>query len=273
MKNIIKLKQLAKSLRKEILTMSYVAQKAHISSCLSIVDILVYLYWQEMIIKPKVLNWEKRDKFILSKGHAAPALFATLAYRGFFPKKLLKSYGKNDSTMGMHPEFGLVPGIEASTGALGHGLSIGAGMALAEKINNTKRRVFVLISDAECDEGTTWEAILFAPQHKLNNLFLLIDFNKLQAFGRIEDVINLEPLKDKFKSFGWNVFDTDGNDFKKIDAIFKKIKLLKSDKPNVIILNTVAGKGVSFMENKLDWHYQNLDEKLYKQAIKELDQK
>jgi len=273
MTNITKLKNIANSLRKEVLTMSYVAKKAHISSCLSIVDILVYLYWKEMKIKPKNPNWQKRDRFILSKGHAAPALFATLAYRGFFPKKLLESYGKNDSTMGMHPEFDLVPGIEVSTGALGHGLSIGAGMALAEKINNTKRRVFVLVSDAECDEGTTWEAILFAPQHRLNNLFLLIDFNNLQAFGRIKDVMNLEPFKDKLVSFGWNVFDTDGNDLKKIDAVFKKIGNSKSNKPNAIILNTIAGKGISFMEDKLAWHYQNLDEKLYKEALKELNRK
>jgi transketolase len=273
MNKILRLKQIAKSLRKEILRMSYTAKKAHISSCLSIVDILTYLYWEEMKIKPKVLNWKERDRFILSKGHAAPALFATLAYRGFFPRKLLETYGKNDSTMGMHPEFELVPGIEVSTGALGHGLSIGAGMALADKIDNIKRRVFVLVSDAECDEGTTWEAILFAPQHKLNNLFLLIDYNKLQAFGTTKEVINLEPLKDKLISFAWNVFEVDGNDLNKLDKMFKKIGNLKSDKPNAIILNTVAGKGVSFMENKLEWHYQNLDENLYKQAIQELNKK
>jgi len=271
MNNITKLKKIAKSLRKEIITMSYRAKKAHISSCLSIIDILTYLYWKEMKIRPKNPKWQKRDKFILSKGHAAPALFATLDYRGFFPKKLLENYGKNNSYLGMHPEAELVPGIEVSTGALGHGLSIGAGMALAEKINKTRTRVFVLVSDAECDEGTTWETILFAPQHKLNNLFLLIDFNRMQAFGKIEDVINLDPLKDKLISFGWNVYDVNGHDLGKIDVMFSKIKKLSSDKPNAIILNTTAGKGVSFMENELKWHYQNLDEELYKMALEELN--
>jgi transketolase len=271
MNNISKLKDIAKALRKEILTMSFVAKKAHISSCLSVVDIITYLYWKEMKIKPKNPNWKKRDRFILSKGHAAPALFAALAFRGFFPKILLKKYGQNNSYMGMHPEAGLVPGIEVSTGALGHGLSIGAGMALAEKINNTTGRIFVLISDAECDEGTTWETILFAPQHKLNNLYLLIDFNRMQAFGKIEEVINLDPLKDKLISFGWNVFNTDGHDFRAMNTIFKKIKHSKSTKPNAVIFNTVAGKGVGFMENELAWHYYNLDKELYEKAIQELE--
>jgi len=268
---IKKLETIAKSLRKEILNMSYTAKKAHISSCLCIVDLLTYLYWKEMSIKPTNPTWDKRDKFLLSKGHAAPALYATLAYKGYFSKELLKEFGKNNSKLGVHPELGSVPGIEISAGSLGHGLSIGVGMALAAKIDKKPNRIYVLISDAECNEGKIWEAIFFASHHKLNNLFLLIDLNGLQALGKTKDVIKIDSLKNSLAGFGWNTYDVDGNNLSEIDKLFKKINLKKINKPTAIVCKTIAGKGVSFMEDKLEWHYKNLDEKLFNQALKDLE--
>jgi len=264
------LENIAKSLRKEILTMSYRANKAHISSCLCVTDIITYLYWNEMNIKPKNPTWEKRDKFLLSKGHAAPALYAALSYRGYFSKERLKEFGKENSSLGVHPEYGSLPGIEISAGSLGHGLSIGVGMALAAKIDKTPSKIYVLISDAECNEGKIWEAITFAAHHKLNNLYLFIDLNGLQALGKTKDIIKIESLKKILSGFGWNTFETDGNNLSEIDKLFKKISIQKSTQPTAIICKTIAGKGISFMENSLDWHYKNLDEKLYHQALKEL---
>jgi transketolase len=265
------LENIAKSLRKEIIKMSYRANKAHISSCLCIVDILTYLYWQEMNIKPKNPSWDKRDKFLLSKGHAAPALYATLAYKGYFPKEILEEFGKENSRLGVHPEFGSLPGIEISAGSLGHGLSIGVGMALAAKTDRMPNNIYVLISDAECNEGKIWEAIFFASHHKLDNLFLFIDLNGLQALGKTKDIIKIESLKEGLAGFGWNAYEIDGNNIQEINKLFKKIKNKKIKQPTAIVCKTVGGKGVSFMENSLDWHYKNLNEKLYNQALKELE--
>jgi len=269
--NINKLENISKSLRREILKMSYEANKAHISSCLCIVDIVTYLYWKQMSIKPTNPNWEKRDKFLLSKGHAAPSLYAALAYKGYFPKEKLKEFGKDNSLLGVHPEFGSLPGIEISAGSLGHGLSIGAGMALAAKINKLPNKIYVLISDAECNEGKVWEAIMFASHHHLNNLFLLIDLNGFQALGKTKDIIKITSLKKSIASFGWNSYEVDGNNLRDIDKLFKKINNKKSENPTAIICKTIAGKGVGFTENKLEWHYKNLDEKMLNQALKELE--
>lgn len=268
--NIKKIENIAKDLRREIIEMSYRANKAHISSCLCIVDILTYLYWQEMSIKPKNPTWEKRDKFLLSKGHAAPALYATLAYKGYFPKETLEEFGKENSKLGVHSEFGSLPGIEISAGSLGHGLSIGVGMALSARIDKTSNKIYVLVSDAECNEGKIWEAISFAAHQKLDNLFLFIDLNGLQALGRTKDIIKINSLKEVLTAFGWNAYEIDGNKIEEIDKLFRKIKSKKVKKPTAIICKTIGGKGVGFMENSLDWHYKNLDEKLYHQALKEL---
>lgn len=271
MATIKQIESITKSLRKEIIEMSYRANKAHISSCLCVIDIIAYLYWKEMAVKPSMPNWIKRDKFLLSKGHAAPALYAALAYKGYFPKGKLKKFGENNSKLGVHPEFGSLPGIEISAGSLGHGLSLGAGMALSAKIDNLPNNIYVLISDAECNEGKVWEAILFASHHKLDNLYLLIDLNGLQALGKTKDIVKINSLKKTIEGFGWNTFEVDGNNLQKIDAIFKKIHNNENKKPTAIICKTIAGKGVSFIENKLEWHYRNLDEKLYNQALHELN--
>jgi transketolase len=268
---IKEIEKIAKSLRKEIIEMSYKANKAHISSCLCVIDIITYLYWHELKIKPKNPEWQMRDKFLLSKGHAGPALYAALAYKGYFPKTELTQYGKNNSKLGVHPEFGSFPGIEISAGSLGHGLSIGVGMALANKINKLSNKIYVLISDAECNEGKIWEAITFAGHHKLNNLFLLIDLNGLQALGKTKDVIKIESLKDSISGFGWNTFEVNGNNITYLDKLFRMIKNKKTIKPTAIICKTIAGKGIPFMEGKLEWHYKNLDENLYKQALQELN--
>jgi len=269
-KNLTFFQKKAKELRKEILTMAFKSQRHHISSSLSIIDVLVVLYWGVLKISPQD-HWNlKRDRFILSKGHAASALYAVLADRGFFPKKYLESYGKEGTILGIHPDYGYLAGIELSTGSLGHGLSAGCGMALAAKLDSLNSRVFVLLSDGECDIGTVWEAVLFANQQKLDNLVAVVDYNKFQAFGKVKDVIDLEPFVKKWKAFGWEVREVNGHNFKQLLQATKSVPL-KKGKPTVIIAHTVAGKGVSFLENKLEWHYLNLTKEQYKRAISELD--
>jgi transketolase len=259
----------AKKIREKILDMAFESQSAHISSSLSITDILVVLYWSAMKSFPKNPNSKKRDVFILSKGHASSALYAVLAEKGYFSKKLLKTYNKNGTIFGDHPIYG-IPGVELATGSLGHGLSVAAGMALNEKISLSNKKIFVLVSDAECQEGTVWEAILFAGHNKLKNLILIVDFNKLQALGRVEKISNLNPLKEKINSFGWRVYDINGHD---IEGLKKTLNTKLTDKPTAIICNTIGGKGVSFMENDWEWHYKNIDKKMYQLAVKEIKNK
>ncbi len=256
----------SKNIRKDILVMAYKSHGAHISSSLCIADILTVLYWDVMKINPKKPNDPKYDRFILSKGHAAMALYAILAQKGFFPKKILEEYRKDGSLLGDHPIFG-IPGIELATGSLGHGLSVAVGMALASKLNKKDNRIFVLVSDAECQEGTVWEAVLLANQLKLDNLTLLVDYNKLQALGQTKDIINLDPLVKKFKSFGWNSYNIDGNNVKDLKKYLNK---KNHSSPLAIICNTIGGKGVSFMENNFEWHYKNMDADTYKKAMNEV---
>jgi len=258
-------KNISKEIRKKILKMMFDSQTSHTGSCLSCVEILTYLYFKVLRNQLK----ENRDRFILSKGHAVAALYATLAQKGFFPEKILDGYCQDGGKLAGHSTKGSVPGIEASTGSLGHGLPMGVGMALAGKRDKKNYRVFVLMSDGECDEGSNWEAALFATHHKLDNLIAIIDYNKLQAFGRTNEVLNLEPLADKWKAFGWQVKEVDGHNFSEIKKAFSKIPFRKG-KPSLIIAHTIKGKGVSFMENKLEWHYRNLTEDEYKKAIKSL---
>lgn len=264
------LKKKAQELRKEIITMSFKGQRAHISSCLSIAEILTVLYFDILKLDPEKPDSPNRDKFILSKGHAACALYAILAQRGFFPKKYLATYGQENTQLGQHPEYGTIPGIELSTGSLGHGLPVGAGMALATKLNSYQSKIYVLLSDAECDVGSTWEAILFASHHKLDNLIAIVDYNKLQAFGRTRQVLNLEPFSKKWISFGWTVLEVDGHNPNKLSKAFKTVPKVKN-RPTVLIAHTVAGRGVSFLENKLEWHYLNLDKTQYSQALEEIN--
>jgi len=261
--------QIAKEIRKKILKMMYESKAAHIGSCLSCVDILTVLYFKILKIDPKNPLAENRDRFILSKGHAVASLYAILSKRGFFPEEILDTYCQSGGKLPGHSTLGTVPGIEITTGSLGHGLSVGAGIALAGKRDEKKYRVFVLMSDGECEEGSIWEAALFAHHHKLDNLIGIVDYNKLQAFGRIKDILDLEPLFKKWQSFGWEVKEIDGHNFSEIEKVFSKIPF-KKGKPSLVIAHTIKGKGVSFMENKMEWHYYNLNKEQYQQALKEL---
>lgn len=236
------LKLKAKEVRKSILKMSYGAQSAHTGGALSCVEILVSLYFEIMKVFPKDPWNEKRDRLFFSKAHDAKALYAVLAERKFFDKKVLEGYEINGGKLPGHSTRHVVPGVEISAGSLGHGLSIAAGSAYGLKIKKRKNNVFAILSDGECDEGSTWEAILFAGHHKLNNLIAIVDYNKLQAYGFTKDVLDLEPFVKKWESFGWDALEVDGHDFKKIILSVEKAKKSKT-KPTVIIAHTIKGLG------------------------------
>jgi transketolase len=247
-----------KNIRVNILKYTYKAKSSHIGSCLSIVEILYALYF-------KILK--KKDRFILSKGHAALALYCVLFEKKFISLKTLKTFGLNKTQLMCHVSH-KVNGVEFSTGSLGHGLPVAVGKALKFKINKQKNRVFVLLSDGEINEGTTWESLLFASHHRLDNLTVILDYNKIQSMDYVKNVINIEPLGDKFKSFGCDVFQADGhNIFELISADAKRTK----NKPKIIIANTVKGKGVSFMENNNLWHYKNPNLEELKISLKEIN--
>ena len=259
----------ATEIRRKIIRMAYKSKGSHIGPALSIVDILAALYFRILKINPEKPGWDERDRFILSKGHSASALYATLAQRGFFPESVLDEYCADGGRLEGHTNLNCVPGVEATTGSLGHGLPIGAGMALAGKCDKKDYHVYVLMGDGECDEGSVWEAAMFASQHKLDNLVVIIDYNKLQAFGNTKDVINLEPFSERLKSFGWRAVEINGHDFLDIIKALENVPFEKG-KPSVVIAHTIKGKGISFMENMLEWHYKSLNEELYKKAIGEL---
>lgn len=261
------LKEISKEIRKDILIMNHKANASHSGSALSIVDILVVLYFKIMNIDPKNPHKVDRDRFILSKGHASSALYVTLSKRGFFEKELLEKFYVDGGILPGHLDKTSAPGIEVSAGSLGHGLSLGIGMAIASKLDNIGFNVYVLCGDGELNEGSMWEAILFAGHKKLDNLTLIVDYNKLQGYGYTKDVIDLEPLVDKFKSFNWNVREIDGHNFEEIGKVLKE----KSSKPKAVIAHTIKGKGVSFMENRLEWHYKSPNDKELKQALRELE--
>ena len=268
MQNIKSLK-LASAVRKDILDMALISKASHIGSALSIVDILSVLYGNGILkfnnANPKYKN---RDRLILSKGHACMALYATLAECKFFNKKNLDQYGSNNSLLMAHASH-KVPGVEFSTGSLGHGLSFGVGLALAGKRKKNNTHVFVINSDGEMNEGSNWEAIMFAAHHNLNNLILVIDYNNLQSFDTIETTLKLEPLHDKMKAFGWKVITVDGHNHAILNKTLKEAKKVQN-KPICIIANTIKGKGVSFMENSVMWHYKSLNENTHSDAMKEI---
>lgn len=263
-------KRIAREIRKNIVKMHTKSGSSHVGCALSIVDILVVLYFSILKIDPKRPIFKNRDRFILSKGHAASALYCTLAKKGFFSEKILEEYCIDGGRLLGHSAKDCVLGIEASTGSLGHGLSMGIGMAIAGKYDRRNYRVFVLLSDGECDEGSVWEAAMFASQHKLNNLIAIIDYNKLQALGRTNEVINLEPLIDKWTSFGWSVKEADGHNFSQIEETLSRVPFEKN-KPSIVIAHTVKGKGVSFMENQVAWHYKSPSKEQLEIALKELN--
>jgi len=260
---------LARRIRRDVLRMTHRAKSSHVGSCLSMADLLAVLYGGVMRVDPSAPDWPDRDRFILSKGHGGAALYAVLAERGFFPMEWLETYCANGSRLAGHITHHGVPAVEASTGSLGHGLSIGCGMALAGKKDLRDYRVFVLLSDGECDEGSTWEAALFAPHHHLDNLVAIVDFNKIQSFGRVKEVLDLDPLPEKWRSFGWLVREIDGHDCRQIDGVLAELPL-ENGRPSCIVAHTVKGKGVSFMENQLAWHYKSPNAEQLRQALAEL---
>lgn len=267
-RNIENYKDLATKIRTHVLRMIHRAKSAHIGTSLSMADLLAVLYQGALRVDSSQPFWPDRDRFILSKGHGCAAVYAVLAERGFFPKEWLDTYCQDGSHLPGHITYG-VPGVEVSTGSLGHGLSIGCGVALASKRSSHKYRVFVLLSDGECDEGSTWEAALFAPHHRLDNLVAIVDYNKLQSFGTVKKVLDLDPLAGKWQAFGWSVKEIDGHDFNQIENALLSVPF-KQGRPSCIVAHTVKGKGVSFMENQLAWHYITPNDGQMHQALSEL---
>lgn len=260
--------EFARRIRGHALRMVARANASHIGSCLSAADIVAVLFASYLRVDPARPNSPQRDRFILSKGHAAAILFAALAERGFFPVADLEAYSADGSPLTGHISHH-VPGVEVSTGSLGHGLPIGCGMALAAKRDRSAWRTVVLLSDGELDEGSTWEAALFAGHHRLANLLAVVDYNKIQSFGRVDEVLDLEPLCDKWRAFGWGVVEIDGHDLGAIEAALLAAPFV-ADRPSVVVAHTVKGKGVSFMENDLAWHYKSPRPEQLEQALAEL---
>ena len=260
---------LAKDVRQAILRLVHRTQSPHIGGSFSIVEILISLYYKFLQVSPLDPENPERDRFILSKGHACPALYAVLAAKGFLSPEDLQGFAIDGGTLEQHPQRDLKKGIEVSTGSLGHGLSIAAGMALAAKHDREKYRVLILVSDGELNEGSVWEAIMFAAHHRLDNLTVIVDLNKIQALGYTRDIINLEPLSRKWSSFGWEVREINGHDFTEISQALGALPF-SADKPSVIIARTVKGKGVSFMEDQLLWHYRAPNAEEFQKALREL---
>ena len=257
---------LALSVREQSLRMVHRARASHIGSALSITDILAVLYARVMKFDPTQPNAPERDRFILSKGHACVALYATLAEIGCFPVKELEEYGQDFSRLMNHVSHH-VPGVEFSAGSLGHGLPFAVGKALAGKIAKQPWQVFVLLSDGEMDEGSNWEALMFAAHHGLDNLTAVIDYNKLQSLDSVSNTLGLEPLRDKLTAFNWRVVEVDGHDHKLLESA---ITVRSPGQPLVVIAHTIKGKGVSFMENEVLWHYRNPDDGLLDRALKDI---
>lgn len=260
---------LAKEVRKLALQMVYNAKASHIGGALSMADILAVLYNDILKVDPSNPNNPNRDRFLLSKGHACTGLYAILALKDFFPIHDLDSYAHDGSIFLSHTNHH-IPGVEISAGSLGHVLPISCGLALAAKRKKLTWKTYCLISDGELDEGSNWESILFAPQLKLDNLILIVDYNKIQSLGSVKDVIDLNPLKDKFTAFRWETFEVDGHNHQDLKKLFIKTQDLNS-KPKVIIAHTVKGKGISFMENQLLWHYKSPSQEQLEAAINELN--
>ena len=264
-----KLSFYANEIRKGAITAVYSAKSGHPGGSLGIAEILAYLYFEEMNIDPKNPKMEDRDRFVLSKGHTCPALYAALAHRGFFPVEDLVTFRHTGSYLQGHPDMKGIPGIDMSAGSLGQGISAACGMALSAKLSEKSYRVYTVLGDGESEEGQVWEAAMFAAHYGLNNLTAFIDFNGLQIDGEVTKVMNPTPLDEKFKAFGWNVTVIDGHNFEEIANAVEMAK--KSDKPFAIICKTVKGKGVTFMENKAEWHGSAPNAEQYEQAMKELE--
>lgn len=246
--------ELANRIRVHALRMTSGGGSAHIGSVLSMADILAVLYGGVLRVDPSNPKWPERDRFILSKGHAGAGVYAVLAERGFFPVEKLATHYRDGSDLSGHVSHKGIPGVELSTGSLGHGLPVGTGMAYGGKLDDARHRVFVLLSDGECDEGSNWEAILFAAHHHLDNLVAIVDYNKVQSLKPVAETLALEPFADKWRDFGWAVVEVDGHDHEELRDELAKLPFI-AGKPSCIIAHTVKGKGVSFMEHSVLWHY------------------
>ncbi|MCI1965465.1 MAG: transketolase [Oscillospiraceae bacterium] len=260
----------AKELRRSIITMLHDANGSFSGGALSCTDIITVLFNSFMRVNPQNPNDPQRDMFILSKGHCSSAMYAALVSVGLIPKNELKKYGKNGTRMFIHPKRGTYPGVEVSTGSLGHGLPLGTGSALAAKILGCDARVYVLMGDGECNEGSVWENAAFASFQKLNNLIVIVDRNGLQGCGRDSQILNYGDMGAKFRAFGFHTIDIDGHSYAEIENAFQQATTLHQDRPTAIIAHTVKGKGVSFMEDRLEWHYKSPDDEQFSAAMEEL---
>ena len=267
---ILKLQKISKKIRCSIVTMVKDASVGHIGGSLSVTDILVALYFKVLNINPDNPDWKDRDRLILSKGHGATAIYSTLAERGYFEVKDLKTFGTIGSKFQVHPDKRKVPGIEASTGALGQGLSVAAGMAQAARLDKKDYHTYVVLGDGEIQEGQIWEAAMFSAHYKLDNLTAILDYNNVQLMGNVPDIMGIAPVDKKWDSFGWNVIIIDGHDFNQIVNGLNSAKEHKGN-PTIIICDTTKGKGVSFMQNSCSWHGNVPTEDEYIKAIEELN--
>lgn len=270
MKDIKQIREFARNIRISAVKMVHKAKASHIGGAFSMADILAVLYCSVLKIDPKNPSSPDRDRLILSKGHTCSVLYAALAEAGFFPKEQLDSYCINASPLAGHITKSTLPGIELSTGSLGHGLPVACGMALAAKRGKSNAKFYVIMGDGECDEGSNWEALLFAAHHHLDNLVIIIDCNGIQSLGRTSEVMGLEPLVEKLKAFNWSVQEINGNDVGAVLDALSKVSSA-SGKPYCIVARTIKGKGVSFMEDKLLWHYRSPSDEDLKIAISELE--
>lgn len=268
---IAKLKSMANTIRKDILKMVYTAKAGHPGGSLSATDITTVLFFHFMRVDPKNPDWEERDRFILSKGHACPVLYAALSEKGYFPRKELLTLRQIDGRLQGHPDMKKTPGVDMTSGSLGQGLSAAIGMALGLKLDRRDSSVYVLLSDGELDEGQIWEAAMAAAKYELDNLVAIVDHNRLQLDGWCNEVMPTAPLVDKWQAFGWEVFEANGHDIRNIVETIEKARQVQG-RPCVIIAHTVKGKGVSFMENECDWHGRAPNKEQFEQAMSELDQ-
>ncbi|WP_443217518.1 transketolase [Sporolactobacillus sp. CQH2019] len=264
------LQHTANRLRIDVLNAVYHVKSGHIGGSFSSAEIVSYLYFKEMNIKADDPEWEDRDRFVLSKGHAAPVLYSALAEKGFFPRGELETLRKFGSKLQGHPDMKKAPGVDMSTGSLGQGFAAAAGMAMAGKLNHKDYYVYVLAGDGEMEEGEIWETLMSAAKYKLDHLILFLDHNGIQLDGTTGQVMNTEPITDKLRAFNWHVIEIDGHDFQQIEDAVQNAKMIK-EQPTAIVANTVKGKGVSFMENKAAWHGKAPNEEEYKNALRELE--
>ena len=263
---------IAREIRREIVKATAAAKSGHPGGSLSLAEVMTVLYFEEMSLDPMNPQYAERDRFVMSKGHATPALYATLALRGFFPVEELATFRQINSRLQGHPDMKHIPGVDFSTGSLGQGLSGALGMALAARLDHSPRRVYAIIGDGECQEGQIWEAAMAAAHYKLDNLTVILDYNNLQICGEICDVMNIEPIAEKFKAFGWHVVELDGHDFAQIREAICEAKSTKGQ-PTLLLAHTIKGKGVSFMENKAEWHGSAPNADQLAQALAELTEK